>query len=267
VIAGAGRSCVLRWLCVGLVACASGRAWSQSPPASPADEPVSLPGAAELEATEIPPALAAIVDRLGDPSYAAREDATAELLHGPFENAELYAVLAQRTLMTEQRHRLLSVVTERLLNTPRGAVGIKVDSRWQQRNQIVVEELLPGLPAREVLQVGDRITHLQGRPLENWDAFVDTVQSSVPGAKITMTVERVVSGRRPERRDVADEAPEPQYERIEIELELGSADRLLDPATGRPQRGGPVVRRREREADLAMMRFGGMPRLLQINGP
>jgi hypothetical protein len=233
----------------------------------PADEQVSLPGAAELDAIEIPPGLASAVGRLGDPSYAAREQATAELLYGPFENAALYAVLAQRTLTTEQRHRLLSVVMERLLNTPRGAVGIKVDARWQQKNQIVIEELLPDLPARDVLQVGDRITHLQGRPLEDWDAFVDTVQSSVPGAKITLTVERVVSGRRPERRDVEGEAAEPQYERIEVELELGSADHLLDPATGRPQRGGPVVRRREREADLAMMRFGSMPRLLQINEP
>ena len=204
---------------------------------------------------------------MGDPSYAAREEATAELLRGPFDNAELYAVLAQKTLTTEQRHRLLSVVMDRLLNTPRGAVGIKVEERSKRNNQIVIEELLPDLPARDVLQVGDRITHLQGRPLDNWDTFVDTVQSSVPGATITLTVERLVSGRRPDRRDVADEAAEPQYERIEIELELGSADHLLDPATGRPQRGGPVVDRREREANLAMPRFGSVPKLLQIDKP
>jgi hypothetical protein len=227
---------------------------------------VSLPGAAELEAIAIAPGLTALVDRLGDPSYAAREEATAELLRGPFHNDELYAVLTQIALTAEQRHRLLSVVRERLLHTPRGAVGIKVDRRWLP-GQIVIEELLPDLPGREVLHVGDRITHLRGVPLESWEAFVDEVQTSLPGTKIMVSVERLASGRRPTRRDDAGEAAEPQYDRLEIELSLGSADQLVDPVTGRPQSGSPVLVRRKREADLAMMRFGGVPKLIQVDEP
>ena len=260
-----GKRDVLRWACLGLVACCAVRASGQDPTATVGD-PVALPGAAELEAIEIAPGLAALVDRLGDPSYAAREEATAELLRGSFDNPEIYAVLLRRDLTAEQRHRLLSVVRDRLLNTPRGAVGIKVDQRWLP-NKVVIEALLPALPAREVLQVGDRITHLRGVPLESWEVFVDTVQSSVPGTKIMVTVERLVSGRRPTRRDAAVEAEEPQYEQLDIELRLGSADQLLDPVTGRPQRGGPVVSRREREADLAMMRFGSEPKLIAIDEP
>ena len=107
---------VLRWVCMGLVACCSGRAWGQDPAASPAGAMVSLPGAAELEAIEITPGLAAVVDRLGDPSYAAREAATAELLRGSFDNAELYAVLTRKDLTAERRHRLLSAVRERWLS-------------------------------------------------------------------------------------------------------------------------------------------------------
>jgi hypothetical protein len=261
---------------MALVAC-SARAWGQDPPrridpdrirvaptVSQPDAPVSLPGVAELEAIEISDALAAAVERLAAPSYATREAATAELLRGPFNNDEFYAVLMRRELTAEQRHRLLSVVWDRLLTTPRGAVGIKVDRRWLP-DKVVIEELLPDLPAREVLEVGDRVTHLDGRPLEGWDVFVDTVQSSMPGATITITVERLVSGRRPGRRDIGDDAPKPQYEQIEIELELGSADQLLDPATGRPQTGGRVVIRRKREADLAMMRFGSVPKLVEID--
>jgi len=34
-----------------------------------------------------------------------------------------------------------------------------------------------------------------------------------------------------------------------------------------PVSGGPVVIRRKREADLAMMRFGGVPKLIQVDEP
>ena len=260
-----GKTDVLRWACVVLVACCAARAWGQAPSAT-VSGPVALPDAAELEAIEIAPGLTELVDRLGNPSYAAREAATAELLRGSFDNAEIYAVLSRRELTAEQRHRLLSVVRDRLLNTPRGAVGIKVDRRWLP-DKVVIEELLLDLPAREVLQVGDRITHLRGVPLDSWEVFVDTVQSSVPGTKITVTVERLVLGRRPSRRDLAQEPAEPQYTHLDIELRLGSADQLVDPVTGRPQGGGPVVVRRKREADLAFIRFGNEPKLIEIDEP
>jgi hypothetical protein len=256
---------VLRWACVALVACCPARVWGQATSGTVGD-PVALPGAAELAAIQIDPALRVLVERLGDPSYIAREAATAELLRGPHDNAQIYAVLSQAKLTAEQRHRLLSVLRERLLNTPRGAVGIKVDRRWLPE-KVVIEELLPDLPARDVLQVGDRITHLRGVPLESWEAFVDTVQSSVPGTKITVTVERLVSGRRPMRRDVAVDAEEPQYQQLDIELRLGSADQLLDPVTGRPQIGGPVVVRKKLEADQALKRFGSEPKLIGIDEP
>jgi hypothetical protein len=235
---------------VVLALCCAAGARAQDPSGTVRD-PVALPPATELDAIEIAADLAELVDRLGSPSYAAREEA---------------AVLSRGALTAEQRHRLLSVVRERLLHTPRGAVGIKVDRRWLP-DKVVVEELLPDLPAREVLQVGDRITHLRGVPLESWEAFVDTVQSSVPGTKIRVTVERLVSGRRPTRRDVGEQAEDPRYQELEIELRLGSADQLLDPVTGRPQSGGPVVVRRKREADLALMRFGSEPKVIEIQTP
>jgi hypothetical protein len=255
------------WVCLGLVACGCGRAWGQDPSDSPAGATGELPGAAELAAMAIDPGLAALVERLEDPSYASREEATARLLRASFDNDELYAVLTQRVLTAEQRHRLLSVVRERLLHTPRGAVGIKVEQRSMRNNQIVVEQLLPGLPGRDVLLVGDRITHLDHEPLPSWETFVRKVQSRRPGAKITLSVERLVSGRRPMDGDDAGAGEEPRYERLEVELELGSTDRLLDPVTGRPPTGGPVVSLRQREADLARMRFGGVPRLIKVDEP
>jgi hypothetical protein len=250
------------WIFAAVVACSPAVTWGQSLPA-PEDE-VDLPGLAELRAIEIPSGLDALVDRLGSASYAEREEATAELLSRSIDNTAIYAVFAQRPLTPEQRHRLLSVVRERLLNAPRGAVGIKIDNRWRLQGRIVVEELLPDLPARDVLEVGDRITHINGRLLADWGEFVDRVQSSEPGRKITLTVQRLVKDGRPGQAPEL-EAEEPQYEQLEIDLVLGSAEQLIDPVTGRPQQGGSVVTRRAREADLAMIRFGSMPRLLRIH--
>lgn len=230
------------------------------------DPTVTIPLPAELAAVEIDPVLDAIVDALGDSSYAAREAANAQLIASSLENLQLYAVLARRELTAEQRHRLLSALRERLLNTPRGAVGIKVDQRWRRENKVVVEDLLPDLPAREVLQVGDRITHLEGEPLESWIVFVRAVQSKVPGAKITFTVERLVSGRRPQRRDVGVEAaPDPKYETFQVELELGSADLLRDPITGRPPNSGPILDERRAKWKQTKSAYAPLPKVLKID--
>jgi hypothetical protein len=217
-----------------------------------------------LSAVQLPAGLVELVERLGDTVYTSREAATAKLLAGVFDNEQLYAILVQLQLSAEQRHRLLSIIRDRLINTPRGAVGIKVDRRWLP-DQIVIEELLPDLPAQEVLEVGDRIMHLEGQRLESWDAFVEAVQTRPPGSKISVTVERVVAGRRPPRVQVQAVAPDVRYETLQIELALGSADRLLDPRTGRPQGGGPVALRRQREADQALSRFSGEPKVIKVD--
>ena len=163
-------------------------------------------------------------------------------------------MLARRQLAAEQRHRLLAVVRDRLLNRPRGAVGIKVSQRFLP-GTIVVEELLPELPARKVLEVGDRITHLEGRPLQNWQEFVYAVQSKLPGSRIIVTVDRLVTnGERADR--LHDEAKEPEFESLDVVLELGSANLLRDPNTGLPQSGGPVMIQRRKEAETVLQQFG-----------
>jgi len=219
-----------------------------------------VPSAADLAQVAIDPDLERLLTRLGDPVYGVREQAMAALVTGDFTNRQLYAALATRPLAAEQRHRLLTVVQDRLLNTPRGAVGIKVDQRFMPE-RIVVLELLPDLPARHVLEVGDRITHLDGVPLDGWQEFVDAVQSERPGTKITVSVERPVSGER-HRNELDDKAP--KFEMLQIEIELGSTEMLTDPQTGRPQRGGLVWDRRKREAEDAARVWGPQPKPLEI---
>ncbi len=232
-------------------------------PSRPAPEVLEsyVPSRELLDEIEIDAALLSCIERLGDPRYGLREQATLELLTGEFAREQVYAALARLELTAEQRHRLLTAVTNKLLSTPRGAVGISVINPRLQPEKIIVRALLPNLPAREVLLEGDRITHLNGEALPNWESFVRHVQTSKPGTKIALTVERVVSGGRPSRRDIA--AREPVFKTIEVEIELGSAELLLD-ASGQVQRSGEVYLRLKAEADDAARTFGPRPRHLQL---
>ena len=231
-------------------------------PAPPIDESY-VPSRERLDEIEIDAALLSCIERLGDPTYRLREQATVELMTAEFAREQVYAAMARLELTAEQRHRLLTAVTEKLLSTPRGAVGISVvvvDPRIQP-DEIIVRAVLPNLPAADVLVAGDRITHLNGELLPNWVSFVNHVQTSKPGTRIALTIERVVSGRRPSRRNIA--AQEPVFKTIEVEIELGSAELLLD-ASGRVQRSGEVYLRLKAEADDATRTFGPRPRHLQL---
>ncbi len=221
----------------------------------------TLPSRDQLKEIKIDARLLVCIERLGDSTYATREEAMVELLNGGFVKDQIYAALAKLRLTAEQRHRLLVVVQNRLLTTPRGAVGIQVNPRLRP-GKIVVERLLPDLPARNILERGDCITHLNGKPLSSWNEFVQEVQTRAPGSKITVTVERVVAGRRPNRHAVA--AHEPKFKTMDVEIELGSADMLRDPVSGQVQRGGEVYQRLQAEAAAAARVFGPQPRQIQF---
>ena len=126
----------------------------------------------------------------------------------------------------------------------------------------MVARLLPDLPAQDVLLIGDRITHLHGKPLPNWRAFVKEVQTRAPGAKITVTVERLISARRPARRRIG--AEEPKFATMDIEIELGSAEMLRDPISGRIQRTGDVFLALKKEAGEVGVTFAPQPKQIRI---
>ncbi len=219
----------------------------------------AIPTADELRGVTVPAELDQGVALLGDPSYAVREEATAKLVEGAFRKEEVYAVLAQRSLSAEQRHRLLEVLHDRLIRMPRGAVGISMDQRFLP-SRIVVMDLIPGLPACEVLQVGDRIVSLQGKELKTQMEFVKTVQSQPPGTKITLRVERLVPA---DRRGENAAAVEPQFEVLDIDIVLGSAELLRDP-DGRPTQNNSLLEDRKRQADEAQRLYGPRPKLIEV---
>jgi len=234
----------------------------QLAPAGIVADKTYLPSAEELNEVPIEERLLLCIERLGDASYAVREAATVELRTAHFVRRQIYAALSRLDLSAEQRYRLMTAVQDALLLTPRGAVGIGVNERARLTNKIVVDRLLPDLPAQDVLLIGDRITHLHGKPLPNWRAFVKEVQTRAPGAKITVTVERLVSPRRSSRRQIG--VQEPQFTTLDIEIELGSAEMLRDPISGRIQRTGEVFQALKKEAGEVGVAFAPQPKQIRV---
>jgi hypothetical protein len=208
-----------------------------------------------------------LVEMLGATDYRTREEAMKALLEGEVGVHRLTQVLDEQYLTPEQRYRLLIVTRTRLVNAPRGAVGISM--RWEQRNreepgEIIITNLLPGLPAIEVLERGDRITHVDERPLRSSGDLLDHVQSRTPGEVVILRIRRPRLDDRGEL--VLDDDNRVIFDPMEIPLALGSADRLVDSRTGRPQRGGPVENRRRTQAESLDRLYSPQPRQIEIRG-
>jgi hypothetical protein len=215
------------------------------------------------DAIRLSPAVLELVAGLDAETYAAREAATRALRDARFSKEQLCAVLAQVPLSAEQRYRLLDVVEDAIIEAPRGALGIRM--QWSrppmnQPGESRVVDLLPDLPAREVLRIDDLIYRVDGLLLLSQDDLITYVQSLTPGAKVTLGIRRPRED--DEGRRVLDQLGDAVYEDLEVEITLGSADLLRDdPATGPTF----VERQRRDEAARIMAQFGPRPKTLARN--
>ena len=245
---------VTAWLVMAasLATAASGQVSPGQPGAAPADRAVET--------------LELLVEQLDDPSYAARQEASARLLDRAFSIDQIKQRLSRRDLLPEQRHRLLAVYSQRVLSIPRGALGITMPrgpAAAGQPGEVIVTRLLPGLPAERVLKRGDRIGRIDGVPLLNSNDLIKRIQSRRPGDEVVMTV------RRPRRDDegvpVVDEALQPIYEELTVRVTLCSAE-LLDQfnETGQSRGPNPVQQARQNQVAEAHRDFAPRPRLIEF---
>ncbi|MCZ6817443.1 MAG: PDZ domain-containing protein [Planctomycetota bacterium] len=254
-----------RIVVVATIICLAEAAIGQQPQAEilePAPSSISdataLPTDKELAFVTVDPSFADLVAKLEDAVFDTREEAMQRLLGGTVDRRQICKMLARKDLTPEQRHRLLLVLRDDLLHgPPRGAIGISIDRRRRRVNEIIVEQLVEGLPAIEVLELGDRVTHLNGQPAAGWGSFVAMIQARNPGDAVTITVQRRV--------DQDDQGPqEPKMRTLQFELVLGSTELLIDPATGQVQRNTNLELARAKDADKAAVRFGPRPRLIEF---
>ncbi|UCD74404.1 MAG: PDZ domain-containing protein [Phycisphaerales bacterium] len=210
------------------------------------------------------PAVLEVLAQLDDPSFAVREEATRRLVQLAADQSELYPLLSRADLSAEQRLRLLEVVRQKLLLRPRGALGISMPTRRTAPAEIggvEIGSLLPGMPAEKVLQVGDCITHADGRPVGQIDELQMRVQEKEPGDDVLLTVRR--PRRDEEGRFITDEGNLVVYDTFKVTLSLGSAEELQDPSS-RLTPDSPVLIARRREAQEAARRFSPEVRYVGI---
>lgn len=245
----------------------------QSPQSVPA-----LPGPEILDEIIVEPGLLELVRQLEDPSFAAREQANRKLLESQPDKMQLYALLAGKhgELSAEQRYRLLSALKESLVRTPRGALGISMQQlpinfgnpMGRGLIEIRVTDLIPGLPAEQVLKVGDRITQVDHQALTSQQDLLMRVQSKKPGDTVALSI------RRPklddDGRPLVDANNEPITETMDVQLELGSAELLRDFNQARFGNQAffdqsPVERMRQAEAEAALRELAPSPRPIALD--
>ncbi len=205
------------------------------------------------------------VEQLDDPSYESREEAMQRLVDSGADVRQLCALLAGEAVTAEQRQRLLEVVYQFLLLRPRGALGISMDQAHFNREipgEVRVNDLLADLPAERVLRIDDRITHFNGQLLSNPTELIRHAQSRMPGEQVTLTVRRPRVDARGSY--VVDGVGEQVLDVLDVSLVLGSADKLVDPVSGRPLTGGPVMQQRREQARLVAAHFSARARRVPI---
>ncbi len=178
---------------------------------------VLLPCAATAQVRTVPdtrPTVAELVDRLDSPVFAARRQATTDLLIRrdlTLDAAEW--LLTDTSLSPEQRLRLERVALEVFARGPRAALGIQFPR--ESRDGVRIEAVLDEFPASAMLRAGDRITEADGLPITRQATFRAAILSHDPGEVMVMKLVR-------------------EGEELEFGVLLGSFARLNVTASPRP---------------------------------
>ncbi len=261
---------VAAWLVMAasLVAAASGQVSAGQPGAAPAAGDGDEAAGGRIRAVSADRAVETVehlLEQLDDPSYEARQEASARLSDRAFSIEQIKQRL-RRDLSPEQRHRLLAVYSQRVLNSPRGALGIQMPAAQRaapgQPVEVIVGNLLPGLPAERVLKRGDRIDRIDGVPLLDSNDLITQIQNRRPGDEVVLTVRRL-------RRDdegipVVDEALQQVYEELTVRVALCSADLLDQFQAGSPRSPNIVQQARQKQVADAHTEFAARPRLIEF---
>lgn len=195
-------------------------------------EPPRLPSDADLARIEVSPELVRLARALDGENHAERKAAREAIVARRAAPDELMALLLRRDLGNESRNALVSILRDRIITAPRGALGIRMEGLPDPNGGVRISGLVEGMPAERVLRVEDVVESVNGTDLLSQADLIRSVQSLPPGAEVTLRV------RRPRRdeagKPVLEADGRPAFERSEVQLRLGSTEDLeqRDPQQG-----------------------------------
>ena len=183
--------------------------------------PMDLPGDARQR-------LSVYMERLDSERWLDRETATIDLARDRVvEERVIVERLAQSLMTQEQRLRLLRAIETRLLLLPKGALGISmkkhisdfVDQNGEPVRGVEVVDLIPGMPAEDVLRIGDVMVSIEDEPFEIPSQVSSLIKQYWPGDEVELEVARdeMANGEEGDRRS----------RRIRIRIKLGSTEQLV----------------------------------------
>ena len=202
---------------------------AQPTTANPDNAP-TLPSNDDLLKRTPSPLAVELVGELGAAGYAQRRAAAERLQRGEVPLEDLLTLLAKGGLSIEQHHRLLAITFDRIVNAPRGALGIQMESAGVATG-VRISRVIAGFPAEKHLQVDDVIVAIDGRAIQSSEDLLLIVQGHPPGTEVRV---EAVRGERDARGKVRlDEAGQPITRRIDVRVPLGSKRELdnAEPAT------------------------------------
>lgn len=224
----------------------------------PLERMPTLPTDAELRGRVVTAPVREAIDQLDAPSWEARERATRTLLDSRLELDDLYAALSDAAIGPERRQRLLGITLERIVNGPRGALGVRMDLGREDGPGVRITATIPGMPAERHLEPDDLVVAIDGRAVNDREDLVRTVQGMAPGDPVR------VEALRPSRDDrgkiVVGADGEPVTRRVEVTFPLGSTRELeRNGEPGTTLLSNPVSAERVELARLVRERWSARP--------
>lgn len=216
-------------------------------------EPTPLPTDAEIARVEVPAELLRLVRAFDSDSYAERMSARDAIASRAPNKMELMALLLRKDLSLDARHALVALLSEAIMNAPRGALGIRMEGPLMRETGVRVTALVPGMPAERVLQPGDLLREIDGRPLLDRTELIRTVQSLAPGVEVQLLVRRMrrdAEGRvmvGPDGAELTDD--------LRVRVRLGSTEDLDADGDPRANVANPLAAERTAQIAEAQRRF------------
>ncbi|MGI9015403.1 MAG: PDZ domain-containing protein [Phycisphaerales bacterium] len=209
----------------------------------------------------IPPALREEFGRqlnaLADDRYQVRTAAAEWFREVSVPNAVFEAMLRADYLTLEQGAQLLAVLRRRVLERPSGALGVQMIQATDLRG-VIINELLPRMPAAEVLKRGDRVTHVEGVEIYSQAQFSMLIAAYRPGETVRLVVERMLQSD-PDA-EAPDLRPAMSMETVEVDITLADDSGLGDDVVMRNQQ------ERRIEAAGVVQEFSNQPIILEVTG-